>query len=932
MSEFNEIFFEGLANVPSDYDCKDGQLAASVNCIAEDAGLRPLPEPAVLFTLEEGEKFLIIHKVALQTNYILLKEGKLSWVVKGKETERKEIKDVPNFTSVGDVVPIGNTIAVSTDAGLVYFLWKDDNYKYLGSRPELPTIRFGLQGPYTGDQEMTNPGITSDSGTKLPEFAVPNITININVNAQARPTKDDYAEATTAIYGALLSAMADKTKKGYFWYPFFVRYAYKLYDGSYVWHSAPVLMLPTTYVPYIDIFSSSMKKNGDKTYIKKSFIRNFYGALVYSITNSKYLENWKDILQSVDIFVSAPIYTFDQSANLNREIEGESIMYNGVSLLMTLACYSSRFLDKYTNITDAQSVYLVGDHCYDDHTDGNCLTKYGECRFIDDLSNNTYCVKMQPRDDFFKDLCDVHSFYKISEIKIEDLKDTTDLETPVPLLYKDLTNLVTFATLPDDYQSRHTITPDSLYAYNSRLNIGGASITPPPPFSIWDMLPFRTVTGSSTYRITITVLSQINGVKTYSRCTDVMPTMMLPRYIYYPDHSAYKMQIEFFSAHGESMQKIAIPLTGHSFLNGAYFFAGFTPNYDITYFSKDITVEDTTKLPKTVPVHNQMYTSDPANPFVFAASNVTTCGTGEIKRLVSATRALSQGQFGQFPLYAFTTEGIWALSVGDDGKLVARQPVSRDVCVNTAAITQVDNAVIYPTAKGIMMIGGSDTSSISTLIESEYPFKVQTLPQFAKLQKYIDDTFDTSTVQDFLKTITLKDFIADATCRMMYDYRHSHIYVFCEKYNQALVFSGKSEAWGSSTQDIAYSVNAYPDAIAVSTNNSVLDFSNTDDKKTWQFAVTRPLRIANAADLFKTIEIMYVRGKFDKAHVCCVLYGSRDLENWFVVGSSNNDRLRHFGGSGYKYFRVAIIGHLEADESITKMSFQYRLRYGGKLR
>lgn len=926
MSEFNEIFFEGLANVPSDYDCKDGQLAASVNCIAEDAGLRPLPEPTVLFTLEEGEKLLIIHKVALQTNYILLKDGKLSWIVKGKETERKEIKGVPSFTSVGDVVPIGNTIAVSTNAGLVYFLWKDYNYKYLGSRPELPTIKFGLWGPSTRYSHFW--GIDYHN---LDEFALPNIFFSVTEIGQ-EPTKSDYADATTAIYGAVLAKMAETaTKKGKFWQPFFVRYAYKLYDGSYVWHSAPVLMLPTTHTPMIDVPQNEMYKKGDKTYIKNAKLYNAVNTLVYSALNTANLSNWTDIIQSVDIFVSAPLWTFDQSKNLEYTIRGD-IMTTYPSIFFQYCCYSSHLYDKRTNQLDTQTDYLEGDYYYYQ----NQTNKYGELvitpKDSDVSSISFYAFRIPTRDDFFKDLCDVHTFYKVSEINIEDLKDTTDMETPVPLLYKDLTNLVTFATLPDDYQSRHTITPDSLYAYNSRLNIGGASITPPPPFSIWDMLPFRTVTGSSTYRITITVLSQINGVKTYSRCTDVMPTMMLPRYIYYPDHSAYKMQIEFFSAHGESMQKIAIPLTGHSFLNGAYFFAGFTPNYDITYFSKDITVEDTAKLPKTVPVHNQMYTSDPANPFVFAASNVTTCGTGEIKRLVSATRALSQGQFGQFPLYAFTTEGIWALSVGDDGKLVARQPVSRDVCVNTAAITQLDNAVIYPTAKGIMMIGGSDTSSISTLIESEYPFKVQTLPQFAKLQKYIDDTFDTSTVQDFLKTITLKDFIADETCRMMYDYRHSHIYVFCEKYNQALVFSRKSEAWGSSTQDIAYPVNAYPDAIAVSTNNSVLDFSNTDDKKTWQFAVTRPLRIANAADLFKTIEIMYVRGKFEKGHVCCVLYGSRDLENWFVVGSSSNDRLRHFGGSGYKYFRVAIIGYLEANESITKMSFQYRLRYSGKLR
>ena len=101
---------------------------------------------------------------------------------------------------------------------------------------------------------------------------------------------------------------------------------------------------------------------------------------------------------------------------------------------------------------------------------------------------------------------------------------------------------------------------------------------------------------------------------------------------------------------------------------------------------------------------NKIYTSEVNNPFNFPVSGINTLGVGEILGIASATKALSQGQFGQFPLYAFTNEGIWALEVSNAGTYSSKQVVTRDVCNNPAGITQIDGAIVFTTDRGVMIL------------------------------------------------------------------------------------------------------------------------------------------------------------------------------------------------------------------------------------
>ena len=94
----------------------------------------------------------------------------------------------------------------------------------------------------------------------------------------------------------------------------------------------------------------------------------------------------------------------------------------------------------------------------------------------------------------------------------------------------------------------------------------------------------------------------------------------------------------------------------------------------------------------------------------------------------TAAKALSQGQFGQFPLYAFTDEGVWALEVNSSGGYSAKQPITRDVCISSDSITQIDTAVLFATDRGIMEISGSQTQCLTDIINGNDFFSLDRLP------------------------------------------------------------------------------------------------------------------------------------------------------------------------------------------------------------
>ena len=128
-----DIKYNGYTAQPSDYECPDGQLAASLNLISEDSQLKPLLQPTpTSIGLSASQKAAYIHETSSYKHYILLEGKKVSWLNGKSETEQTPVSlatfsglDIYQFSS------IGNTLLVLCSDGMHYFLWKGDTTGYL---------------------------------------------------------------------------------------------------------------------------------------------------------------------------------------------------------------------------------------------------------------------------------------------------------------------------------------------------------------------------------------------------------------------------------------------------------------------------------------------------------------------------------------------------------------------------------------------------------------------------------------------------------------------------------------------------------------------------------------------------------------------------------------------------------------------------------
>lgn len=880
----SEIKYNGFSASPSDYESLDGDLAAVVGLVPENGALKPIPAPKPIFTLNNGQRVVVLHKTSSFTHYIIQNEANnLYW-----RSESGALTSLCNLIGkqVFQITTIGNTVIALCDDGMHYMLWKNGDYTYLGNKiPECP-ISFGLWGKGQLYSELTG------------DNNLPYGTFTINYN-----NLDDKETIASQVLPKVNKFIADAaTGDNKFMYPFFVRYAYRLYDGSLTHHSAPILMLPSTEVNPIVFAPSAEIGDTSSTLDIYSIVATLDYQPLMSEGQRSVLNNWSDIVKSVDIFISAPIYTYDMSG---VECEYKA----GVSLSNY---FHGRFVPKGGGVDDALMGSTYQRWAYYQLYPYDYGTQISRGFNIPSFPSSEVDAKIR----------DCSNFYLLTSINIEDLPFA---RTNVKIEDGSLSSLVAREVMTDDYQTHDTLIPSFAQVYNSRMNIANIERKLFNGYDTASQVAYsngylhynyieNTITTDPLYNGAESVIlyTKVQGDKTITlenTCATPLSSLFWNYpYLFYPDINAKQVTI-----YREDGTYKTLTLEPHPLLNGAVYFNKYQLEApDAGYFSRLSDANPTISLP------NKIYTSEINNPFHFPLNGINTIGTGEIVGISTAAKALSEGQFGQFPLYAFATDGVWALEVSATGNYSAKQPITRDVCLSKDSITQIDSSVLFATDRGIMLLSGSQSICISDILDSAEPFALAILPQSERL--LIDFA---SLAASNATYIPFREFIAG--CRMIYDYVQQRIVVINPNCQYAYVYSFESKAWGIMPSTLKSTVNSYPDALAMDGNNRLVDISKPNSTTDIPiFFVTRPIKIE--ADILKTIDTIIQRGYFKRGHVKMALYGSRDMFDWFLVSSSTDQYLRGFRGTPYKYFRIAVLGTLDHNESITGATIQYTPR------
>lgn len=898
-----EIVYNGYTTVPSDYECADGDLSAAINLVPEDGGLRPLMQPKTIMDLPDKLRVVYVHRTTGYTHYIVYdSEGNmLKWTTDGAEFM---LLHGMGKNELYRVEGIGNTLIALCSDGMHYSLWKADRkaYVYLGTEiPEL-SLSFGLQA------EMRDTGV----------FEIGIGTHQVEGFWDKVLPEESQTWITSQVLGKVNKFIADNSvNAGCFIFPFFVRYAYRLYDGSLVKHSAPILMETASGLApgaKAKMISTVVDKEWVFTDAEIRIIAACHRLDYAAMGDVGVLQDWRDIVSSVDIFISKPIYTYDQNGTCESFSRVAPIAYSVCK--HTNRKRPSAYPDRY-QVNTVGGMAEVMNYPEDLETDPQRPTGY---------------LNLPARSDreVSEDIKGNALFYFLKSIRMEDLDSKRKL---VEIQDDYLQSLVNREVMTDDYDSHDLIIPRYAFIYNSRVNIAnlrkeifrGFKADTFMPFSngyiswrddaghdeVWDMGYY------------IYIKQDGRDIVVEGGSGQIGYGAPVP-FIYYPNTNAYKVVFWNKSPTADRRNYYEAKLEKHDFLNGAFYFDDWYGIVSRGIGTTTIPVPSTAEE-RMVGLPNKIYTSEVNNPFYFPLSGINTVGTGEILGICSAVKALSQGQFGQFPLYAFSTEGVWALELSATGTYIARQPVTRDVCVNSGSITQIDTAVLFATDRGIMLLQGAESICLSDVIagQNKLDLSGSTLPHYDELLAMAGYKADDLHVADFF------DFAG--RCRMIYDYPHQRIVVYAPDVRLAYVYSLKSKMWGMMTSNITDSVNAYPEALAVTDDGRLVDFSRYGEERRTGFLLTRPLKL-DAPDVHKTVATVIQRGYFRKGNVRCVLYGSRDLFHWFALWSSADHYLRGFSGTPYKFFRLAILTDFPSDECLLGCSVVYGLRLANRLR
>ena len=688
------------------------------------------------------------------------------------------------------------------------------------------------------------------------------------------------------------------------------------------------------------------------------FITAALCKLDYQVSSQSALEelkNWKDIVKSVDIFISKPIYTYDQNGKCTGIESINSSNANKVHCLLTngakgIEYTTERTGNNFARITEKHTDTRVDFSKYQYYQEHNIYHLYAMAYPKADNDggamkiNSTRVILPRIKDDkLHEEIKSVAQFYLLNSIRLKDLLEVKTTERTELRVKEDyLQSLIAREVMSDDYDSHDSLCARYSFNYNARVNICGIKKRLFKGFSTTSMIqycnghtPFTDKDSERQFHFKAIAATRAwvhinrNGKEFVLPCPiGEMSAFDNTYFLYYPNTDAYKITVDT-RGYGGWEKRYEFPLEKHNFLNGAFFFSNFD-TMDKYIINKNPLQEDTflrieelTSQDEIIELPNKIYTSEVNNPFFFPLSGINTIGTGEIKGICSAVKALSEGQFGQFPLYAFTDEGVWALEVSNTGTYIARQPITRDICIDAKSLTQIDSAVLFATERGIMLLQGSQAICISDVLNGDNIVPLTALPKIDKILSHI------GLEEGTLKILPFMEFVKE--CRMIYNYEHQRIIVYNKKCKYAYVWSLKSKMWGMMQSNIADNVNSYPDALAVLTNGKLVNFSDVGDKINKNLLISRPIKL-DYYDIHKSVDAIIQRGVFRRGHVKSILYASNDLFNWVPVWSSVDHYMRGFRGTPYKYLRIILLTELSKDEGITSCLVQFTPRLNNQPR
>ena len=961
------IQFRGISRTPSDRMTKDGGCAESLNLVLDDSESVPASRPEDITAacgLPEdisGWEVVYIHKTQSYTNYIILRERSLgvwekervpTYPEMGGDVVYVEMWKFSSFVSLqeneilNDIESIGNTLIVSTDRRMYYVLWKDDSYKFLGNQIPSPPIKFTTSATrYIEGESQVNVYVDKDtmfiknsqyqmSGSSSP---VAGTFFRSDEDFQSASSGKQALALSIKYYISRMIEARQAYKRP--WAPFFIRYAVRLYDGSHTRLSPPILIgaggrcswnLMTEYNPGINTSS----------YI---IVWNAPGIVRVSLPEYDY-EPWSDLIQGIDIYASEPLrmpyvitegdieaYT-EVKGLINKRESGRGLIYHDIEL--DTDEYSDEAIKE--GLLGLSLFYKIASY----EADANTKQKS-----IEDLIKKGDTIGCSSEDN-----------------------EENHIEYPL------LETLVAQDVLEDEYMSDHQVIGDRLHTYNNRLIMIGLHTVLSRGYPYLNSAVYFNPSYGEVpfcYRMRYYIKASKRESKTegsaiqlgggelnsvdahyYDDSEYLLPEISIARdeggtpyvvfeepfgWISYPDPRCTRVDIECYACELDGTTVIGRTLVGrksikmeeHPALNVSFAFLGMDQSLSMILDGTGSNLSEESES-RTINETNKVNQSEIDNPFVFPAGNRFSF-SGTVYGIATTTKALSTGQFGQFPLYVFTSDGIWALETAADGTFSSVRPLSREVCSYPETITPIDQAIVFVTAKGVMLLQGSDITELSPDMNGRHysmEHEAEKMLSGTPWERFSRILSDDTPFMEFI-----------SKSRIAYDYTGQRLIFFSqEDTDYQYVYMIRTGTWHKQSAIVSGAVpvlkrvlNSYPDCyISAATADGqamLLNLSTNLDVRSSDrmqgVLISRPFDLDNP-DMMKVVNRLRIRGNFSQGAVKYIILGSQDGISFRV--------LKTLRGGSYKLFRIIVLTDMYTDERISWVDIDFDTRFTNRLR
>lgn len=907
---------------------EDGGVAESLNVQLNDSEIAPsfIPEDATVrlgLPANLNAERVFVHKTANYENYIVVREKDVAAITPEVSDDKvSTILSLVDNEKVNDITSVGNTLIVSTTKNLYYILYKNRVYSFLGNKVPFPHINF--EGQSRGEVSKSyktadwddSPGQYDykddfpSSGTWSSAVANGGNKADDKISFWVKKHKE------LAVQAIASAAQGNKTP-----YQAVVRYAVQLYDESNL-SSIPIVLpylggygtyahLVSTVVDNIlysydenMVLTKKHNYSGNSEMVVTSKVEQIFAKL---ISETSFFSEWSDIITNINIYVSfVPIMEGDftqmsmvgTQTNTEYQSTPSGVLTNEIVTKKTSGQiffkFEETYLQRLLNATAPtfliKSIPILNDAKAGLSKDLNSLIAGSVIdvrKFLDETAQDH--VSLYEQDVLGKD--DMKHYIQTSK-KVDVFNNQLLLVQPAQIIDYDYSRLNAYDKVSHDSSGK----------------------------------PVTYVTYDVTYLLRSYTEDKVVK-KQFTYAYSVFADERIYAFQIFPDSRAYKMivkaTIKTSGANGTTEIKYGeFDMLPHPSLDCAYYYGGIST--ELVTLCKQAEAPD---YPTNAidDMENKLIISEQDNPLYFPVEHRYTFQS-KVVGIAIATTALSQGQFGQFPLYVFTEDGIWAMETAADGSFVTSKPLSREVCINPDSITPLDNAVVFVTAQGVMMLQGSQVVNISPNMNGRHYQIENSARTIIENQDFFCDLLPAlSDNTHFLA------FVKEAT--VAYDYAGRRLIFIKKDEKYQYIYKLDTQTWhkGAYDVDLVAPINSYPECLVQGKKDGktrIYDLSTILDAAESKTPVrgviaTRPFDLGEP-DVFKTITDVRIRGQFPKGAVKFILLGSNDGINFATVST-----LR---GRAWKLFRMVILADLAPTERISWVDIMYDTKFTNKLR